>query len=67
MANVKVIIKNGVVESVLTDAENIDVEVVDIDDDYEDYDKLEEYKESLYKAPEYKQIDHTVARFDGEE
>lgn len=39
---IKVIIRNGVVESALSDkGENIDLEVVDIDDDFE---QLEQYR-----------------------
>lgn len=64
---IKVIIRNGVVESALSDkGEDIDMEVVDIDDDYEDHDALCAYADSLYNSHEFREIGYTVARF-GEE
>lgn len=63
---VKVIINSGIVTGVLSDG-SPNVEIVDINPDYEDYDSLKEYEESLYKCPDLKERDFTVAHFDMEE
>lgn len=54
----KVIIRDGIVESVLTDDPKIPVEVqiVDIDDDYEDFEELRKYAEELYDDPAYEEV-----------
>ena len=45
---VKVIIHDGIPTDVLTDsAEPLEVEILNIDRDYSDYDALEEYEEAL--------------------
>lgn len=64
---VKVIINDGIVTEVLADGP-VELEVVDIDSDYEDYDKLQEYEEELHKDESLKSVDFTVAHFeeDGE-
>lgn len=59
---IKVIIHEGVVLDVLTDGE-VDVEVIDIDKDYEDYEDLIQYEEELKKDPDLHSQDFTVARF----
>lgn len=62
---VKVIIRDGIVSEVLTDGQ-ADVEIIGIDKDYEDYDALCRYEQSLYEDAGLKSIDFTVAHF-GEE
>lgn len=62
---VKVIINNGIATEVLADGP-VELEVVDIDDDYEDYDKLLEYKKELHKDESLKSVDFTVAHFEEE-
>lgn len=59
---VKVIIKSGIVTEVLSNG-NPQVEIVDIDPDYDDYEPLERYEDSLYKRPDLEEKDFTVARF----
>lgn len=63
---VKVIIWEGIVTSVLADGE-VDVEIVDIDKDYDDYPDLEKYEEELRSDPDLKEQEYTVAHFEGEE
>ena len=62
---VKVIIHDGITTDVLTDsAERLEVEILDIDKDYSDYDELEEYEESLLHDPGLSHVDYTTAHFD---
>ena len=60
---VKVIIRSGIATEVLTDGE-VELEVVDIDKDYEDYDKLRAYEEELHKDASLRSVDFTVAHFE---
>ena len=47
-----VIIHDGIVSGARTDiAEPLEVEVLDIDKDYEDYERLKEYEDQLYTDP----------------
>jgi len=62
---IKVIIRSGIVSAVLAD-EPVDIEIVDIDKDYKDYEALEQYEAELYKDKDLKEADFTVAHF-GEE
>lgn len=64
-ARVKVIIRNGVAEEkALTDSvQNICVEIVDIDRDYEDREKLEKYANKLYDDPTLREVDLSMAHF----
>lgn len=64
--NIKVIIYDGIVHEVLT-TEPAEVEIVNIDRDYEDYEALCSYEQELYQDPALKSRPFTVARFDGEE
>lgn len=59
---VKVIIHDGVVMEVLADGP-VDVEIVDVDVDYEDYNELSDYEQELYKDKSLKPSDFTVAHF----
>lgn len=69
-SGIKVIIRDGIVESVLfhesvlfngEDAPS--VEVVDINDAYSDYEKLKSYADELYDDAKYREIPHTMASF----
>ena len=66
---IKVIIYNGIVDSVLADeqAKEVDVEIVDLDKDYEDYDELEEYTQKLHNDESLQEIGYSVARFGEDE
>ena len=62
---VKVIIRDGIVQDVLS-TEPVEIEIVDINKDYEDYDRLCEYENALYADETLNSQDFTVAHF-GEE
>ena len=57
---VKVIINDGIAVGVLADGD-VDVEIVDVDEDYE---ALKEYEEELYGDPTLKEREYTVAHFE---
>lgn len=60
-----VIIHDGIVSGARTDiAEPLEIEVLDIDKDYEDYERLKEYEDQLYTDPSLRSVDHTTVRFD---
>lgn len=62
---IKVIINNGVVETVLKDNdEPVDVEIISIDNDYQDRKALEEYRDKIYADPAYKDCDYKTTNFD---
>ena len=61
----KVIIHDGIPTDVLTDnVEPLEVEILNIDRDYSDYDALEEYEEALLHDPNLRHVDFTTAHFD---
>lgn len=60
---VKIIIYGGIVSDVLADGE-VDVEVVDIDKDYEDYHALLRYEEELRQDLTLKSRGYTCAHFE---
>lgn len=64
--SIKVIIRDGIVESVLCDCVILptDVEVIDINKDYHDYQELKDYAEKIYADPEFKELLVTFADFD---
>lgn len=63
-----VIIHDGIVSGARTDiAEPLEVEVLDIDKDYEDYERLKEYEDQLYSDPALRSVDPTTVHFDIEE
>lgn len=66
---IKVIIRDGIVESVLgTDAaKSLDVEIVDINKDYEDCEELKDYADELYADPKYREMEFKIARFGDDE
>lgn len=67
---VKVIINEGIVQDVLCDgAESPEIEVVDVNKDYEDYGELSKYQDALYADPSLHSCPYTSAHFgeaDGE-
>lgn len=63
---IKVIINDGIVTQVLADGQ-ADVEIVGIDKDYEDYERLREYEQKLHKDGSLKNIDFVVAHFEEDE
>lgn len=63
---VKVIIRDGIVQDVLS-TEPVEVEIVDTNKDYEDYDDLCDYEQELYADETLKSQDFTVAHFGEEE
>lgn len=65
--NIKVIISDGIVEGVLKDSDApVQVEVVDVDRNYENYEALEEYREELYKDRSLVPCDYVVASLEEE-
>ena len=61
---IKIIIRKGVVESILFDGEYAPaVEVVDVNDAHGDYEKLQSYADELYNDGKYQEISHTMASF----
>ncbi len=63
--NIKVIIRDGIVDAVLCDDTRlpISVEVVDVNKDYPDYQELRDYADCLYKDKAFKEIAPTFANF----
>lgn len=60
--SVKIIIRENIVQEVLS-TEPVEVEIVDINKDYEDYEALEAYERELYNDASLKSQDFTVAHF----
>lgn len=60
---VKIVIWEGIVTNVLADGD-VDVEIIDVDPDYEDYEALKKYEEELHTDPELKEREYTVAHFE---
>ena len=64
---VKIIIEEGIATGVLADGD-VEIEIVDIDPDYEDYEALREYEKEIRGDPALKEREFAVAHFgDGEE
>lgn len=64
--DIKVIIRDGIVESVLAkdvSDKQPNIEIVSVDDDYEDYEQLRDYAETLYTDPTYQEYPFTCASF----
>lgn len=61
---VKIIITNGIVSGVLAN-KKVNVEIVDIDDDYEDYEALCRYEDDLRSSKTLQDCDFTVVHFEG--
>lgn len=65
---IKVIIYDGIIESVLTSSvDPVNIEIVSIDEDYEDYDQLKDYRDKLYSNDAFKYCDYSVSHFDEDE
>ena len=63
-SEIKVIIRDGIVESVLFNGKDApNVEIVDVNDAYGDYKELKSYADELYHDAKYREIPHTVASF----
>ena len=63
---IKVIIKEGIAAGVLADGD-VEVEIIDIDPDYRDYEALRMYEAEIRSDPVMKEQAFTVAAFeDGE-
>ena len=62
---IKIIVRDGIVESVLSDCilMQTNAEVIDVEKDFEDYNELKRYAEEIYDKPEYKEIPVTYANF----
>ena len=62
---IKIIVRDGIVESVLSDCilMHTNVEVIDIEKDFQDYEELKDYAEEIYNNDEYKEIPVTYANF----
>ena len=65
MVKIKVIIHEGITINVLADG-MADVEIVDIDSDYEDYDALCVYEANLLQDSSLSELPFTVAHFEEE-
>ena len=62
---VKVIMHDGIVVSVLS-TEVSEVEIIDINKNYADYETLIEYEQELYQDAFLHEQNYTVAHFDNE-
>ena len=58
--------EEGIATGVLADGD-VEVEIVDIDPDYEDCEDLRSYKERLRNDPVLREREYTVAHFEGGE
>lgn len=63
MKQIKIIIRDGIVEGALAEigGEPVEVEILDICKDYGDYEWLDTYSVELYDDPRYKKIPFTVS------
>lgn len=64
--DIKVIIRDGIVESVLVkdvSDKQPNIEIVSVDKDYEDSEQLRDYTEALYADPTYQEYPFTCASF----
>ena len=65
MVKIKIIIHDGITINVLSDG-MANVEIVDIDSDYEDYDALCAYEANLLHDRSLSELPFTVAHFEEE-
>lgn len=63
--SVKIIIHDGIVQDVLS-SNPVEVEIIDIDRDYEDYGALCKYEQLLYQDASLKSQAYTTAHFEDE-
>ena len=64
LTNVKIIIRDGVVESILADSPDICAEIIDIDKDHDDYHAADAYGDELYQSDALQSIDFAYAGFE---
>ena len=66
---IKVIVESGLVQYVLINGDSslVDLEVVDVDSDYEDYEELIKYRDGLLDNLAYESLDFNVANFEPDE
>lgn len=67
---IKVILRENIAEAVLAaerDDPELDVEVIDINKDYEDYQQFNAYADSIYADKAFKQVSFSSAHFDEED
>ena len=60
---VKIIIEEGIAVGVLADGD-VEVEIIDIDPDYEDYEALQSYEKEVRNDPSLREREFTVAHFE---
>lgn len=66
--DIKVIFDRGILSDVLINQNQpVNVELVDVDPNYEDYDKLCAYRNDLYADKSFQECEYTVVHFDDEE
>lgn len=63
---VKVFIHDGIVSGVLADGD-VNVEIIDINESYRDYEQLREYEDELYSDSSLKEQSFTTADFEDED
>ena len=63
---VKIIIEEGIATGVLADGD-VEVEIIDIDPDYEDYEALQSYKEEVRSDSSLRERQFTVAHFEDDQ
>ena len=63
---VKIIIEEGIATGVLADGD-VEVEIIDIDPDYEDYEALKSYEKEIRNDPSLKDREFTVAHFEDDQ
>lgn len=62
---VKIMIEGGAVHAVLKDQDiPIQVEIINIDKDYADYEQLLAYRDSIYEDSAFKECEFTSANFE---
>ena len=60
---VKIIIKEGIAVGALADGD-VEVEIIDIDPDYEDYEALKSYEKEVRSNSSLREREFTVAHFE---
>ena len=63
---VKIIIEEGIAVGVLADGD-VEIEIIDIDPDYEDYEALKSYEEEIRSDLGLRECQFTVAHFEDDQ
>ena len=63
---VKIIIEEGIAVGVLADGD-VEVEIIDVDPYYEDYEALQSYEKEVRSDPSLKEREFTVAHFEDDQ